>query len=153
MTRLSELRSQGQRFYVNSWAHTNPISTGDTGIKVEHLQYMLSMLSAYIPQIPPVDIDGIFGSDTRSAVLASQRRFGLPETGIVDRLTWDEIYDQFSGIENATLRDPSRFPYTEAVINQTQPRNRYARTSNMTQFPGKDLRIGSQDPVRQEAIR
>jgi len=152
VTRLGELRSQGQRFYANSWAH-EPIDFGDQGIKVEHLQYMLSVLSAYIPEIPPLTIDGIFGNATRAAVIAAQRRFGLPETGEVDFDTWDEIYDQFSGIENTTLRDITEFPYTAAVAGVTVPRNRYARTSTMTQFPGTDLRVGNQDPVRQEVIR
>ena len=153
VTRLAELRSEGQRFYANSWATTDPIEQGDRGIKVEHLQYMLSVLSAYIPEIPPLTIDGIFGNATRSAVIAAQRRFGLPQTGIVDFTTWDEIYDQFSGIENTTLRDDETFPYTEAIQGQTPPRNRYARTSTMTQFPGSDLRPGNQDPVRQEVVR
>ena len=153
VTRLAELRSQGQRFYANSWATTDPIEQGDTGIKVEHLQYMLSVLSAYIPEIPPVNIDGIFGNATRAAVIAAQRRFGLPQTGIVDFQTWDEIYDQFSGIENTTLRGEENFPYTQAIQGQTPLRNRYARTSIMTQFPGSDLRVGSQDPVRQEVVR
>jgi len=153
VTRLAELRSQGQRYYINSWAHTNPIQQGDSGIKVEHLQYMLSILSAYIPEIPPLTIDGIFGNATRNAVVAAQRRFGLPQTGIVNAATWNEIYDQYSGIENTTLRNPEDFPYTQAIISQTQPRNRYARTTTMTQFPGNDLRTGSQDPVRQEAVR
>lgn len=153
VTRLAELRSQGQRFYTNSWATTDPIEQGDTGIKVEHLQYMLSVLSAYIPEIPPVNIDGIFGNATRAAVIAAQQRFGLPQTGIVDFQTWDEIYDQFSGIENTTLRGEESFPYTQAIQGQTPLRNRYARTSIMTQFPGSDLRIGSQDPVRQEVVR
>ena len=153
VTRLAELRSQGQRYYINSWAHTNPIRQGDSGIRVEHLQYMLSVLSAYIPEIPPLRIDGIFGTNTAAAVIAAQRRFGLPQTGIVDARTWDEIYDQYSGIENTTLRDPANFPYTQAVINQTSPRSRYAATTTMTQFPGNDLRVGAQDPVRQEAVR
>ena len=153
VTSLSELRSQGQRFYNNSWAVTDPISQGDRGIKVEHLQYMLSVLSAYIPQIPSVQIDGIFGPATRDAVTAAQRRFGLPQTGIVNAATWDEIYDQFSGIENISWRDPQDFPYTSAILGNTAPRNRYARTSTMTQFPGSDLSAGAQDPVRQEAPR
>ena len=153
VNRLAELRSEGQRFYANSWATTDPIEQGDRGIKVEHLQYMLSVLSAYIPEIPPLTIDGIFGNATRAAVIAAQRRFGLPQTGIVDFNTWDEIYDQFSGIENTTLRDEETFPFTEAIQGQTQPRNRYARTSTMTQFPGSDLRLGNQDPVRQEVVR
>ena len=153
VNRLAELRSEGQRFYANSWATTDPIEQGDRGIKVEHLQYMLSVLSAYIPEIPPLTIDGIFGSATRAAVIAAQRRFGLPQTGIVDFNTWDEIYDQFSGIENTTLRDETTFPYTEAIQGQTPPRSRYARTTTLTQFPGSDLRLGNQDPVRQEVVR
>lgn len=147
VTRLSELRSQGQRFYANSWAHNNPLRQGDSGVRVEHLQYMLSVLSAYIPEIPPLTVDGIFGSATRNAVAAAQRRFGLPETGVVNFETWDEIYDQFSGIENAALRRSEIFP-----AGQTG-RNRYAATSTLTQFPGRDLRSGSQDPVKQEVVR
>ena len=153
VTSLSELRSLGQKFYANSWALTNPIRQGDTGIRVEHLQYMLSVLSAFIQQIPPLSIDGIFGPRTREAVIAAQRLFGLPETGVVDSETWDEIYDQYSGIENTSFRDQEDFPYTQAIINQTQPRNRYARTTTLTQFPGSDLGLGTQDPVKQEVVR
>ena len=151
VTRLAELRSQGQRFYANSWAH-EPIEQGDRGIKVEHLQYMLSVLSEYIPEMPPVTVDGIYGSNTRNAVLAAQRRFGLPQTGEVDFDTWDEIYDQYAGIENTSLRDITDFPYTAAVAGVT-PRSRYANTTTLRQFPGRDLRAGNQDPVRQEAVR
>ena len=153
VTSLSELRSQGQRFYANSWANNNPLQQGETGVRVEHLQYMLNTLSAYIPEIPSVTIDGIFGTNTRNAVIAAQRRFGLPQTGVVNSQTWDEIYDQFSGIETTSWRDPENFPYTQALITGTQPRARYSRTTTMTQFPGNDLRLGNQDPVRQEAVR
>ena len=153
VTSLAELRSQGQRFYANSWAVTDPIEEGDRGIKVEHMQYMLSVLAAYIPQIPRINIDGIFGPATRNAVTAAQRRFGLPETGIVDPRTWDEIYDQFSGIETTSFRDPENFPYTSAIQGNPVPRSRFSRTSTMQQFPGYNLRMGNQDPVRQEVIR
>ena len=98
-------------------------------------------------------MDGIFGPATRNAVIAAQQRFGLPQTGIVDYDTWDEIYDQFSGIESTSWVNPENFPYTSAIIGGTNPRARYSRTSTMTQFPGNDLRTGNQDPVRQEAPR
>ena len=153
VTSLAELRSQGQRFYTISWAISDPIEQGDRGVKVEHLQYMLSVLSAYIPEIPPVTIDGIYGSATRNAVIAAQRRFGLPETGIVNFDTWYEIYDQFSGIETTGWRDPENYPYTAAIIGGTPPRNRYAQSTTLTQFPGNPLSTGNQDPVRQEAPR
>ena len=153
VTSLSELRSQGQRFYTIAWNKGRPLVPGDRGIQVEHLQYMLRVLAAYISQIPSVAVDGIYGNASRSAVLAAQGYFSLPQTGTVDLTTWNEIYDQFAGIENASFRDLERFPYTSAVIGNTLPRNRYARSSTMTQFPGYDLATGDQDPVRQEVVR
>ena len=146
---LSELRSQGQQFYAINWSPPNGLQMGDSGEKVRLLQYMLSILSNYIPSIPPVTIDGIYGQQTRNAVLAAQRRFRLPETGTVGPQTWDAIYDQYSGIENTTLRSGETFPRA----NNGNGRINYAQTSTLTQFPGRDLSIGSQDPVRQEVVR
>lgn len=151
VTKLSELRSQGQRFYAISWEYPNNLRQGDRGDKVRHLQYMLSILSSYIRQIPPLTIDGIFGANTRDAVLAAQRYFGLPETGIVDDATWDNIYDQFSGIETTSLRNQEIFP--PAALSNSPARQRYSRSTTMTQFPGRNLSAGNQDAVRQEVIR
>ena len=165
VTRLSELRSQGQQFYAINWSPPGGLQPGDTGEKVRLLQYMLSVLSEYIPGIPPLTIDGIYGSATRAAVLAAQRRFRLPETGTVGTQTWNEIYDQYSGIENSTLRSAETFPIagqnTQPIRpaanirrnGQTPARPAYNRTTTLTQFPGSDLTIGSQDPVRQEVVR
>lgn len=159
VTSLAELRSQGQQFYAINWSPPNSLQIGDTGEKVQLLQYMLSVLSTYIPEIPNLTVDGIYGNATRAAVIAAQRRFGLPETGIVDPLTWDEIYDQYAGIENATLRNGETFPgqgqqiVPAAARNRNASRQQYARTGTLTQFPGRDLSMGSQDPVRQEVVR
>ena len=151
VTRLSELRSQGQQFYNISWEYPNSPRPGSTGEKVKHLQYMLSVLSEYIPQIPPLRVDGIYGNETKEAVLAAQRYFGLPESAVVDAATWEDIYDQFSGIENTSLRDPEIFPSQNST--NAPRRQQYSRSTTMTQFPGRDLTTGTQDPVRQEVIR
>lgn len=151
VTSLAELRSQGQRFYSISWEYPRAIRQGDQGEKVRHLQYMLSVLSAYIQQIPSLNVDGIFGTNTKNAVLAAQRYFGLPETGTVDEATWDRIYDQFSGIENVSLRNAEIFP--EASLTNSPARQRHARSTTITQFPGRDLLLGNQDSIRQEVIR
>ena len=147
VTRLSELRSQGQQYYSIAWNLNPGIYPGESGNKVRHLQYMLSMLSEFIPQIPPVTTDGIYGPKTTDAVRAAQRFFGLPVTGNVDEKTWDEIYDQFSGIENYALRNQETFPTGQ------NGRNRYAPASTITQFPGKNLGAGNSDPVKQEVVR
>ena len=136
---LSELRSQGQQFYAVNWAYPQGLQQGARGDKVRHLQYMLSVLSEFIPQIPELTLDGIFGPNTRNAVIAAQLWLGLPQTGVVDETTWDEIYDQFAGIENRTLRSDVTFPGTPGTT--------------LRQFAGEGLQPGKQDPVRQEVVR
>ena len=136
---LSELRSQGQQFYAINWAYPQGLQQGARGDKVRHLQYMLSVLSEFIPQIPELTQDGIFGPNTRNAVIAAQSWLGLPQTGVVDETTWDEIYDQFAGIENRTLRSDVTFPGTAGTT--------------LRQYPGEGLQPGKQDPVRQEVVR
>ena len=153
VTSLSELRSQGQQFYSINWEYPDPLQAGDTGEKIRHLQYMLSVMSAFIPEIPPLQIDGIFGQNTTAAVLAAQRWFGLPETGQVDDRTWDEIYDQFSGIENTQLRSRSNFPEEAVTAFNQRSSSRYSKTTTMTQFPGNDLSRGMRDPISQEVVR
>lgn len=165
VTRLGELRSLGQQFYAINWSPPGGLQPGDTGDKVKLLQYMLSVLSEYIPSIPPVSVDGVYGTATRAAVLAVQRRFRLPETGTVGTQTWNAIYDQYSGIENTSLRSGETFPVSGQNVSnirpvsnmrrslQTAARPAYNRTTTLTQFPGEDLTIGSQDPVRQEVVR
>ena len=177
VTALSELRSQGQQYYSIAWEYPGALQQGDSGQKVRHLQYMLSILSEFIPQIQPITVDGIFGSATREAVIGAQGYLGLPATGIVDDLTWDRIYNQFSGIETQTLRSETAFPDTAqtaapafarsrgtppALPNANSPqrptpgqngRTRYSQATNLTQFPGRNLQQGSQDPIRQEVVR
>ena len=174
VTDLSELRSQGQQFYSINWTPPNALQIGSSGEKVRQLQYMLSVLSNYISSIPPLSIDGIYGPATRSSVLAAQRRFGIPETGVVDPQTWDQIYDQFSGIENTTFRNRETFPANQnqsvtvaagnfqntrrnprSIPQRTQntPNNQNTKTSTFKQFPGFDITIGTQDPVSQEVVR
>jgi len=45
-------------------------------------------------------VDGVFGTQTRNAVLFFQRQYNLPQTGNIDRRTWYEI-GRLYGIEKA----------------------------------------------------
>lgn len=150
VTSLAELRSQGQQFYSINWSPPNNLQIGNSGEKVRQLQYMLSVLSSHIPSIPPLQVDGIFGQRTRAAVLAAQRRFRLPETGTVGPQTWDAIYNQYAGIETATFRNGEVFPTNTPRGNG---RNTQSATSTLTQYPGRPLSPGGQDPVKQEVVR
>ena len=156
VTSLSELRSQGQQFYAISWQPPGSLGIGSRGDYVRYLQYILSVLSNYIQEIPPLQIDGIFGPSTRSAVLAAQRWLRLPETGVIDDITWDELYDQYSGIENTTLRNKETFPNSTVSGRRNVVRNSnlgYNNSTTLTQFPGNDLRFGNRDSIRSEVVR
>ena len=137
---LSELKSKGQQFYSVSWAYPNALRQGDRGQSVRQLQYMLTMLSEFISQFPPLEVDGIFGPATRQGVLAAQRYFELEETGVVDPSTWDRIYDQFAGIQRTALD-------AKALLPETRP-DALARSTDFKQFPGQTLQPGMRDSSR-----
>lgn len=94
VTNLAELESQGQTFYAINWQAPNNLQSGSRGQQVSQLQYMLNVMAEYVPTIPPVAVDGIFGPRTRESVLAFQRFAGLPEDGIVGPQTWNALYDR-----------------------------------------------------------
>lgn len=148
---LTELRSQGQQFYNISFNYGGTLQQGSTGQYVRQLQYMLQVLSNFISTIPYVQVDGIFGPATRSAVIAAQRYFGLPQTGRVDERTWLQIESQYNGVRDTVFRNGERFPEQEEVEvaqfnseDGTMP-NRNEKTTTLTQHPGRELRLGDRD--------
>ena len=54
--------------------------------------------------------DGIYGEDTRQAVLAFQRNKSLPQTGIVDEAVWEALYQAYTGIRDTVVVDGETFP-------------------------------------------
>ena len=72
-----------------------------------NLQTYLRALSFDDGRITQVPIDGIFDSDTERAVSDFQRTRGLEETGIVDKATWDAIYEEFKDLSERRDRSPS----------------------------------------------
>lgn len=136
VTDLSELLSEGQRYYqVRPASDGNPIQEGDTGIEVTGLQYFLSIISQVNPSFQRLQIDGAFGPATRQAVIAAQRYFGLNPTGIVNLATWLSIYDEYLAAADA-LRKDVRLPTAPQDIRDVLLSG---------QFPGYDLRYGSTD--------
>jgi peptidoglycan hydrolase-like protein with peptidoglycan-binding domain len=63
---------------------------GDEGFAVSALQFMLEEISLFFP-INAIEIDGIYGPETRDAVSELQARYLLPVTGETDKLTWNAI--------------------------------------------------------------
>lgn len=97
----------GSSMYVNtaeqisgipsSWPGYN-LTIGSSGDKVRQMQEQLNRIAEVYTAIPVIAADGIFGNDTRNAVIEFQNIFGLPKTGIVDFKTWYKISQIYVGI-------------------------------------------------------
>lgn len=89
--RLAELASEG--IFLDEVTQLQPevLQRGDTGNDVRELQYYLNFIGTFNNQIQPVAIDGIFGMATEQSVLDFQRYYGLPETGVVNVVTWNAM--------------------------------------------------------------
>ncbi|BFK86830.1 peptidoglycan-binding protein [Pseudoflavonifractor sp. DSM 107456] len=120
---LSELVSEGQTFYSFQLQNLNDglLTLGSQGDGVKVLQYMLTVLSEFYPDVPAVEQDGIYGDSTRRSVMAFQRHVGLPATGAVDSATWTALYRAYEGIRDTVIVDGNLFPLASFVGEQGQP--------------------------------
>ena len=64
---------------------------GDEGFLVRLIQYALGELETLYPELADVKETGVFDEATATGIKGVQRRVGLPETGEVDRATWDAL--------------------------------------------------------------
>ena len=132
--KLAELQSEGQRFFFIQ-EYPEFLSLGDTGVLVEQLQYMLSVLSSFLPQVPDPGMSGIFDNATLNAVRGFQRYAGLPVTGSVGEATWDAIFEQFNSVDITVFENGALFPETGDFSSSTR----------LTQFPGQTMAINDRD--------
>lgn len=124
VNKLGELESEGQRLFGINLTYPDAISEGNRGEKVFILQYFLSVLAEFYDYIPSVEITGTFGAETKRSVLAFQQSKGLPQTGVVGDVTWNEIYRDFRGIVSTVFEG--------GAVNQ-----------RFIPFSGTTLRLGS----------
>lgn len=75
-----------------------PITEGQSNEYVTALQTYLTLIAETYPEIPKISVDGVFGTATRAAVTAYQRRFGLTPDGIVGLRTWESIGSLYSDL-------------------------------------------------------
>lgn len=101
--RLYAVNSEGLRITDVTTRYTETLSEGSSGEGVLTIQYYLSYIALFVPTVIAAAMDGSFGPATTNAVRSFQRTYGLPETGEVDRATWDRMenvyYDIVSEID------------------------------------------------------
>ena len=138
---LAELVSEGQTFYANAIPLEFPevLAPGDAGEGVRVVQYLLSVVSEFYSNVPQVSIDGVYGPDTRQAVIAVQQMAGLPQDGVVGEQTWQALYRLYAGIADTMTE------YTNVIPEQYRPQLAESDATSLTQYPGRPLTLGSTD--------
>lgn len=86
---------------------------GSSGPEVFILQELLSYISTVVSVIPNVDSDGIFGPETKNAVIAFQNLYGIEADGIVDEETWNKIVSVYRELRFGQFKAPSQFSGTD----------------------------------------
>lgn len=96
--KLYEIGSEGLNIADVTTSYVNELSLGSQGEGVLTVQYFLSYIALFVPTVLAAALDGSFGPTTEEAVKSFQRTYGLPDTGIVDRTTFDRlesVYNSF----------------------------------------------------------
>lgn len=97
----------GENIYINNAEAISGIPAsfpgenlfvGSRGDEVSQVQELLNAIGEVYTAIPPVDVDGVYGTATQEAVRKFQQIFKLDETGIVDYPTWYKISEIYVGI-------------------------------------------------------
>jgi peptidoglycan hydrolase-like protein with peptidoglycan-binding domain len=102
------------------------LSVGSTGPNVRLVQEAINKIAPYHPgRLWILNVDGIFGNNTRDAIFAFQSIFGLPITGIVGQVTWDRLMQEAYNVSPGPGPGPGP---------QIPP------------FPGTNLGVGSSGP-------
>lgn len=97
----------GDSMYINtaeeisgipaSWPRYD-LDIGASGQKVTQIQEQLNTIADVYSAIPQEPVTGYFDEATKEAVKAFQKVFKLPQSGIVDYVTWYKIQEIYVGV-------------------------------------------------------
>lgn len=76
-----------------------PLSFGSESEDVRILQEQLNRIAINFPQLPLIEVNGIYGESTVNTVREFQRLFILPVTGVTDKSTWYRISQIYASVK------------------------------------------------------
>ena len=89
--KLSDLYTEGLSPEEATFLYRDELKYGDTGIEVEFIHYYLDAISFLDKDIPNLKTNSVYNDATRTMVMAFQKKYGLPVTGIFTYADWNVL--------------------------------------------------------------
>ncbi len=118
---LAELDSEGVAPNEFPSQFENDLALNAKNEQVRGLQYFLAVIGAYYEAVQPLQITGIYDEQTEQSVKSFQRLFGLPQTGVVNEQTWQDLYRAYAGIVESVPTEYAEYipvPYPGTVLQE-----------------------------------
>lgn len=89
--KVNDIYSEGIAEEEEVFDYGNELKYSDTGLGVQVLHYVLSVIAYFDPDLPSLRLNSVFNDNTKAMVINFQKKYNLPATGIVDATTWDKL--------------------------------------------------------------
>lgn len=117
---LAELVAEGITLQEVSRELPTALTEGMQGPNILLLQFYLGVIGTYNDAVPVVAVDGIFGPETRDAVIAFQQFAGLTPDGIVGPNTWNALLNAYQQIAESLQNAVISLPPTVTLVLGSQ---------------------------------
>lgn len=160
---LGELYSEGLTFDEASRIYAKVLKEGDTGEQVGLIQYYLAVIGYFDDDIPMPNVDRVFDQNTKDAVLAFQKKYGLAEDGQVGRETFAKITEVYQNLRRTLPQQnpiasqeifPGRFLSLGMTGDDVELLQNLLRTVSMRDPSIPQVQVtGEYDAATEEAVR
>lgn len=128
--KLAELDSEGERIFNEGFPGID-LTIGTRDLGVIRMEFYLQRISEALGNdvIPRPRINGVYDVDTRDAVSAFQRYYGLSPTGVVNEATWNAIVRVYYDLPGQTLQYIRPYPGTPVKYGDRGNNVSYVQTA------------------------
>lgn len=96
--KLADLYSEGISQEEADFIYKDELKYGDTGIQVEFVHYFLDAVSFVDSDIPNLKTNSVYNDNTKEMVMAFQRKYNLPVTGVFKYSDWKVLNEVYNDI-------------------------------------------------------
>ncbi len=96
--KLSDMYTEGITLEDIETDYNMELKLGDVGNHIRALHYFLGVIAYFDDNIPLLEIDSKFDSNTKQMVISFQNEYNIKATGVVDINTWNKIKEVYLNV-------------------------------------------------------